>query len=91
VEDNVRAIMTVLEKGIFGSIYNIGADNHLSNLQVARKVLEWFGFHGRSDKIRCVDNRLGQDRRYSIDSSKIRALGWEPEHTKGLHDYRSKK
>ncbi len=75
VEDHCEAILAVLERGKSGEVYNIGADNEQSNLELTRTILHILG---KGDEfIRHVEDRLGHDRRYAIDSAKIRReLGW---------------
>ncbi|MBS0186515.1 MAG: dTDP-glucose 4,6-dehydratase [Planctomycetes bacterium] len=75
VEDHCEAILAVLERGKAGAVYNIGADNERSNLELTRTLLHILG---KGDEfIRHVEDRLGHDRRYAIDSSKIaRELDW---------------
>jgi len=77
VRDNCRAIKTILDRGEIGEIYNIGADNHLKNIEVVRTMLEILGLP--QDRIEHVTDRLGHDFRYAVDRSKIEALGWRPE------------
>lgn len=76
VEDHCSAIHFLIEKGKPGEIYNIGANNQLPNVEIVKKLLELTGRDESS--ITYVDDRPGHDRRYAIDSSKLRALGWEP-------------
>jgi len=77
VDDNCAGIDTVLRKGALGEVYNIGGGNEVENLAVTRGILELLG---RSPElIRFVTDRPGHDRRYSIDCSKLQALGWHPE------------
>ncbi len=74
VEDHNNAIMTVLEKGSFGEIYNIGSGIELSNLKVVEaigKVLD------KNPNIKFVADRKGHDFRYSVDFSKLKKLGWQ--------------
>ncbi len=77
VEDNCRALLLLLERGDKGEAYNIQADNHRPNIDVARTVLDLL------DKpytlIQFVEDRAGHDPCYWMDSSKLRALGWEPQ------------
>lgn len=77
VDDHCEAVLTVLERGTSGEVYNIGGDNERSNLELTRAIL---GMMGKgADMIRPVADRLGHDRRYAIDGSKIaRELGWKP-------------
>lgn len=77
VEDNCRAIDFVLERGTEGEIYNIGADTELTNLELTRRILELLG--KPADLITYVEDRKGHDRRYSVDTERIRGLGWEPQ------------
>jgi dTDP-glucose 4,6-dehydratase len=75
-EDFARAIDTVLLKGAPGEVYNAGGPDELENLDVVRAILE---LTGRDDSlIKYVTDRKGHDRRYSLSSDKVRALGWEP-------------
>ena len=76
VEDNCSAIDLVLRGGKPGEIYNIGAGNELSNRELTERLLALAG--AGEESIRYVEDRLGHDRRYAVDSSKVRALGWEP-------------
>jgi dTDP-glucose 4,6-dehydratase len=77
VVDNCAAIDTVLRRGDPGEIYNIGAGNELTNRELTARLLELCG--AGEEMVELVTDRLGHDRRYSVDSSKVRALGWEPE------------
>jgi len=78
VEDNVRAVDLVLREGEIGEIYNIGAHNEITNVELTHRLLE---LTGRDERfIEPVEDRLGHDRRYSITTEKIAALGWKPEH-----------
>jgi dTDP-glucose 4,6-dehydratase len=82
VEDNVRAIDLVLRNGTIGEIYNVGAHNELPNVELTMKLL---ALCDRDESyIQPVADRLGHDRRYSITTDKIAALGWSTEH--GLDD-----
>jgi dTDP-glucose 4,6-dehydratase len=77
VEDHNRAADLVLRVGEPGEIYNIGAGNELTNLELTHMLLELTGRDEGS--IRWVQDRLGHDRRYSVNVDKIRALGWDLE------------
>jgi dTDP-glucose 4,6-dehydratase len=75
-EDFARAIDSVLMRGTPGEVYNAGGPDELENLDVVRRILEQTG---RDDSlIQYVTDRKGHDRRYSLSSEKVRALGWEP-------------
>jgi dTDP-glucose 4,6-dehydratase len=85
VKDNISAYMLLIEKGVKNDIYNIAAENYLTNLQVAKEVLQWF--NKEESCLRFVENRWGQDLRYAVDSSKIRNLGWIPNYEQGLYKW----
>jgi dTDP-glucose 4,6-dehydratase len=75
VEDTVDAILTVIENGIRNQIYNIGSGEELTNITVLRLIASILGV--AEDKAwTAVADRSGQDIRYSVDDSKLRALGW---------------
>lgn len=76
VEDHSRAIEYIIEHGSFGEVYNIGTGVELMNLELITLLLKQFG--KTSDQIEYVVDRLGHDRRYAIDSHKLRKLGWSP-------------
>lgn len=76
VEDHCRAIYLLIEKGMNGQVYNVGGDQERTNLDLAHKILE--GMHSAREMIKYVQDRPGHDFRYSLDSSKLRALGWMP-------------
>ena len=79
-EDHSSAVWTILERGRIGETYLIGADGERSNIDVLHSILEAFG--RGADDFDWVRDRPGHDRRYAIDSSKLRReLGWEPRHT----------
>lgn len=80
VEDHCRAVDLVLHQGKAGEVYNVGGNNERTNIDLVRTVLRVLG--KPESLIRYVADRLGHDRRYAIDSSKIRQeLGWTPKHT----------
>jgi dTDP-glucose 4,6-dehydratase len=76
VDDNCSAIDLVLRHGSVGEIYNIGAGNEIPNKTLTELILETLG-HDQS-MVEHVADRAGHDRRYSIDTRRVRALGWEP-------------
>jgi dTDP-glucose 4,6-dehydratase len=78
VDDNCEALDLLLHEGAPGEVYNVGAANERPNIVVAEDVLRLLG-KPRS-LIRFVEDRTNHDARYSLDTSKIRALGWRPLH-----------
>jgi len=91
VEDHVKALLCVLEKGAAGETYNVGGNNERTNLQVVEAIcseldraqphrLVKLGLCSFKDLITFVPDRPGHDKRYAIDSSKLKTqLGWLPE------------
>ena len=78
VADHCAGIDVVLRKGKPGEIYNVGGQER-ENMDVVRRILDLTG--ASPDLVRLVDDRPGHDRRYSIDSTKLRTLGWAPQHS----------
>lgn len=79
VEDHCSAIRTVLNKGKAGEVYNIGGNCEIQNIEIVKMILD--NLNKSHSLINYVRDRLGHDRRYAIDASKIKKeLGWEPEH-----------
>jgi dTDP-glucose 4,6-dehydratase len=78
-EDNCAGVDLVLRQGNAGEVYNVGAGNEITNKELTHKLLSLCG-RGESF-VEHVTDRLGHDRRYSIDTAKVRALGWKPERT----------
>ncbi|CAB4544758.1 unannotated protein [freshwater metagenome] len=76
VMDNCAGVDVVLRKGVVGEIYNIGGGNETTNRELTEKVLSLLGVG--DEMVEYVQDRLGHDRRYSIDCSKANALGWVP-------------
>jgi dTDP-glucose 4,6-dehydratase len=77
VNDHCEAIDLVLERGERGGIYNISSGEEKTNLEVVSEILRIID---KPDLIEFVEDRPGHDIRYSLDSSKIRGLGWKPKH-----------
>ena len=78
VEDHCNAVDFVLHKGNPGEIYNIGGGAEKTNLEITEKILAMLG---KDDSmVEYVKDRLGHDLRYSLDCTKLRNLGWSPEH-----------
>ncbi len=76
VEDHCRAIDVLLDAGTNGETYNIGGGNELTNLDLTHRILALLKLP--ETMIRPVTDRLGHDRRYSLDTRKLRLLGWRP-------------
>jgi len=77
-EDHCAAVELVLHSGGAGEIYNVSGQER-ENMEVVRRILDLTG--ASPGLVRHVTDRLGHDRRYSLDSSKLRALGWSPQHS----------
>jgi dTDP-glucose 4,6-dehydratase len=86
VVDNARAQWLVLTEAPPGTVVNVGGGNELSNRDLARRLADAFGRD--DDAIEFVADRPGHDRRYSVDTSRLRGMGWEPRITldEGLAD-----
>lgn len=78
VEDHCSAIDVIIRKGEDGEVYNIGSGNEKTNLEITSFILEKLG---KSEILKTfVPDRLGHDRRYSLNWDKLSQLGWQPEH-----------
>ncbi|MCT4591912.1 MAG: dTDP-glucose 4,6-dehydratase [Candidatus Gracilibacteria bacterium] len=78
VRDHARAILSVLERGAIGEVYNIGGHNEKTNIEIAEILLEKLG--KSKDLITFIKDRKAHDRRYAMDALKIKKeLGWTPE------------
>jgi dTDP-glucose 4,6-dehydratase len=77
VEDHCAGIELVLLQGAAGEIYNVGGGDERENIEVAERLLELTG--ADRSLLRSVPDRPGHDRRYSVDSTKLHALGWKPQ------------
>jgi dTDP-glucose 4,6-dehydratase len=78
VEDHCRALDLLLQRGQLGEVYNIGGSPAATNIDVARMVLRKLS--KPESLITFVKDRPGHDRRYAVDSSKLRVLGWKPKY-----------
>lgn len=76
VEDHCRGIDCALRHGAPGEVYNIAGGNERRNIELTRKILALLGKD--ESLIQLVKDRPGHDRRYAVDASKLRRLGWEP-------------
>jgi dTDP-glucose 4,6-dehydratase len=78
VDDHCSGIWAVMERGAPGEAYNVGGGNERPNIEITRRVLE---LTGRDESlVRHVTDRPGHDRRYAVDTTRLRSLGWVPEH-----------
>lgn len=86
VDDHCRAIELILNKGKIGEIYNVGAGNEINNLELAKQILSIL--QKDENPISFVKDRAGHDRRYSVNTNKLRNLNWQPQSPfeKGLFD-----
>jgi dTDP-glucose 4,6-dehydratase len=95
VDDHCRGIHTALEKGEPGEVYNIGGGTEMTNRELTALIVEAMGASW-DDAVQPVTDRKGHDRRYSLDDTKLRGLGYAPRHdfTSGLAEtvewYRSR-
>ena len=79
VLDHCRGIDAILQKGMLGEVYNIGANEEVANIDLVKRILDCLG--KPYELITYVDDRLGHDRRYAINSDKLQTFGWKPECT----------
>jgi len=77
VEDHCAGIELVLREGAPGEVYNVGGGDEHENIDVAARILELTG--ADRSLLRSVADRVGHDRRYSLDTTKLRVLGWSPQ------------
>ena len=77
VDDHCRAIDLLIAAGASGEVNNVGGGNHVRNVDLTRRILQLAG--KGEELIRHVPDRQGHDRRYSLDTSKLRRLGWTPQ------------
>ena len=77
VSDHCRALDLLIGEGVSGEVYNVGGGNQVRNVDLTRRILELAG--KPESLIRPVADRQGHDRRYSLDTSKLEALGWRPQ------------
>jgi dTDP-glucose 4,6-dehydratase len=79
VDDHCSGVLLVLHQGAVGEIYNIGAGNETPNRVLVDRLLSLFG--AGEEMVEYVEDRLGHDRRYSVDIAKVTALGWRKQRT----------
>jgi dTDP-glucose 4,6-dehydratase len=78
VEDHCRGVDLLLEKSQPGEVYNIGGGNEVKNVDLTHRLLQLVG--RPTSLIQPVSDRPGHDRRYSLSTAKLQALGWTPKH-----------
>jgi dTDP-glucose 4,6-dehydratase len=76
VDDHCRAIDLLIEKGVSGEVYNIGGGNEVMNVDLTHRILDALG--KPVSLIKPVADRPGHDRRYCLDTTKLRGIGWSP-------------
>ena len=79
VNDHCAAIELAVKRGIAGEVYNVAGGDERENIDVTNRIVELTG--SQASLIRYIEDRPGHDRRYSLDASKIRSLGWQPDRT----------
>jgi dTDP-glucose 4,6-dehydratase len=77
VEDHCRAVDLLIDRGVNGEVYNIGGGNEVANVDLTHRILELVG--KPKSLITPVADRPGHDRRYCVDTTKLRAAGWQPQ------------
>jgi dTDP-glucose 4,6-dehydratase len=77
VDDHCRGVDLLIDKGVDGEVYNIGGGNQVKNVDLTHRLLELVG--KSTSLITPVADRPGHDRRYSLDTNKLEALGWQPQ------------
>jgi len=77
VVDHCRGIDLLIDRGRNGEVYNIGGGNEVQNVDLTHRILDLLG--KPVSLIKPVQDRLGHDRRYALDTTKLKALGWHPE------------
>ena len=76
VLDHCRALDFLIDAGTSGEVYNVGGGNQVRNVDLTRSILRLLG--KTDDLIRPVADRVGHDRRYSLNTGKLGSLGWTP-------------
>jgi len=82
VSDTANAVLTIIESGVVNETYNISGNYEEQNIVVAKHLIDLFSNYTVTTYLKYMDfseKRIGQDVRYAIDDSKLKALGWKPE------------
>jgi dTDP-glucose 4,6-dehydratase len=79
VEDHCEALCFIIEHGDDGEVYNIGGENEKQNIKVTKEILKILGKD--NSLIKFVQDRLGHDRRYALNTEKLKNLGWQPKYS----------
>jgi dTDP-glucose 4,6-dehydratase len=77
VDDHCRAVDLLIERGVNGDVYNVGGGNDIMNVELTHRILDGLG--KPRTLIKPVADRPGHDRRYCLDTTKLRAAGWAPQ------------
>jgi dTDP-glucose 4,6-dehydratase len=77
VDDHCRAVDLLIERGVDGEVYNVGGGNDIMNVELTHRILDGLG--KPHTLIKPVADRPGHDRRYCLDTTKLRAAGWAPQ------------
>lgn len=88
-KDHADALMFLIEQRNYNTIINISTDTHLTNLEVVQTILNWENIpkENQSRYYQFVENRWGQDLRYSISNKKLLSMGWKPQHSGELYKW----
>lgn len=87
VKDNVSALLFLIDKKVKNDVYNIAAENYMTNMQVIDTVLSWYELEQPEKYKKFVENRWGQDVRYAVSAEKLSKLGWQPKYKNGLYRF----
>jgi dTDP-glucose 4,6-dehydratase len=79
VLDHCSGLDLVIAQGVNGEVYNVGGGNEVKNVDLTHRILQLLD--KPTSLIKRVEDRLGHDRRYALDTSKLRSLGWAPRHS----------
>ena len=82
VDDNVEAIYKIMKDGLIGEVYNIASEIELSNIKLVKKIIKIFNEKYNykinfKSKVKFIKDRLGHDKRYSMNSNKLKKMKWK--------------